>query len=300
MRPFLLCLSLLLAGQAIAQDQKTRLILSASFVNELKNRATVVSRMKVLKITPRSGSQEDGDIHIYGQDDQVGLNTVAEVINAHMDAQKPAVKFFRSKEANQETVSVEGVWRMWCEHGGRVEHRQGVMKNPEDLEHVYEIHPVTRVDNFDLTGSFIACKERNSYTEAKKAFAHYDRLKCSLKRSDDSIYIALSGARYNYARFNIKVPEKIKDGVDCVMWYSDVYDASGAKLPGDSIRIIVVKGTRSYTDLIAKSPGKMITVIGEPRLNLDRIYRILEAQPKKNEYSEYVLPYEMIITAVEE
>jgi hypothetical protein len=277
---------------------QTELVLSKSFVKELKEHAVLTSDLKVLKVTPEYGVQDDGDIHVYGQDTVIGLNVVAEVMNAGEEAQKAAGKLFKNASKEDEVLRVQGVWRIWCEHGRKGIHKQGVTKSPEDLDHVFELHPVTHVDNIDLTGSFITNEEVNSYTEASKAFRHYNKLKCKLKVSSDSIYITLTKSLFNYAKFMIDVPAKVEEHGDFISWYGDVRDSTGTKLPGYDVRMIAVKGTRCYTELLGASKEKMITVIAEPRLNLELISMLANAQQKPSEYISYDLPYEMVITAI--
>lgn len=296
MKQFILFIISVLSLHVFAQ---TEVVLSKSLVGELSSRATLVSHMKVLKITPQYGMQDDGDIHIYGQDTSIGLNTVAEVINAGMEAQKPAVKLFRAAGKQHAVLRVEGVWRIWCEHGKKGIHKEGVLKDPQDLDHVFELHPVMHAGNIDLTGSFIMNNEVNSYTEAGKAFRHYNKLKCKLRSSGDSIHIVLTKSLFNYAKFKISVPLKTEEKADHITWYSEVYDSTGTKLPGDSVRMISVKGTRSYTELLSASPEKIITVIAEPRLNLELILSLLKDSVQPSVFHEAKLPYEMVIVAVE-
>lgn len=276
---------------------QTEIILSKKFVKELTGKATVTSHFKVLKITPESGFQDDGDLHIYGLDKSIGLNAVAELINADLPAQKPAVKLFRDALKENATLEIEGAWRIWCEHGRKGVHQEGMKIDPKDLDHVFEIHPVMKIDTMSLSGSFTLNEKDESYTEAVKAFKHYDKLKCKLSASGDSVHIILGKAMYNYVRFKIKGPAKVTEGSDHISWVGDALDSTGKVVKKD-VMIIAIKGTKCYEELLSVKENKTIDVVGEPRVNLNKVMGILNENANKTVLTEYSLPYEIVLSGI--
>src|SRR4030095_9775874 len=95
---------------------------------------------------------EDGDINISGTAPQIGLASVAEIMNAKDNP--PAVAAVSDAEGT--TMKMVGGWRIWNEHGGGDQtHGKPVSKakntNPV---HVFEIHPLTKVGDIDVKNAF--------------------------------------------------------------------------------------------------------------------------------------------------
>lgn len=139
-------LVVLLLGSASAD---TTLELKNDVIEAFKNRATieVTFAAKFAHSRPKKPSpskpSNDGDIHISGTAPEIGLLTVAEIMNA-VDF-PVTLKHVQSKLGG--TVQMVGVWRIWPEHGGESHHVQGeadandiTNTNPD---HIFEIHPVT-------------------------------------------------------------------------------------------------------------------------------------------------------------
>jgi hypothetical protein len=94
------------------------IILRNSFIEKYKNRATINTDFLVDKAHKKPNApSKDGDLHIAGRpSSQVGLVSVAELMNASLDPQ--SVQAIHDAEALGQKIAFEGVWRIWCEHGG--------------------------------------------------------------------------------------------------------------------------------------------------------------------------------------
>ena len=86
---------------------------------------------------------------------------VAEIMNANEEKDALAVikEFNGNGTRPAKTVKLSGVWRLWCEHpGDEVKFVQGSYKNPifnsTNPDHVFEIHPVTKINDVDVLPEF--------------------------------------------------------------------------------------------------------------------------------------------------
>lgn len=156
----------LMLAWGIASAEAT-LVLKKEFIEKYKNRATievdfsVMYAHKAAKKPSPSKPSNDGDIHIagipraVGQPNEIIMTAVAEIMNAK-DFPKE-LKYIQDKKSESgqgDSVRMVGVWRFWPEHGGESHHSQGLanISAIEDTnpDHIFEIHPLVRIDNFDL------------------------------------------------------------------------------------------------------------------------------------------------------
>src|SRR5438046_9796247 len=87
--------------------------LKKDFIAAYKNRVGIEADMSVDHAGKIHAEKDDGEIHIGGRANQIGLPFVAEIM--HAKSQKAAVKTIRDAEG-QDTIKVKGAWRIWCEH----------------------------------------------------------------------------------------------------------------------------------------------------------------------------------------
>ncbi len=131
---------LVLAGTAAASDIEIRL--RKTFIEKYKNRATIDDTCVIDKAhTKPNAPSKDADLHIAARCKEAALAGVAEIMNAKLET--GALEFVKSTAGTATEVSLRGVWRLWCEHGGSdIVHHQGTAlekftsTNPD---HVYEI-----------------------------------------------------------------------------------------------------------------------------------------------------------------
>src|SRR5579859_2756738 len=108
----LLALAILAYNGLFAQIQIT---LRQGFIDSIKNKVTISTDYIIDKAHPRPNpGSKDGDMHVAGRSEAIGLPIVAEIMNAA--GQAGAMKLVHSEEGKNETVSLTGVWRLWCEH----------------------------------------------------------------------------------------------------------------------------------------------------------------------------------------
>lgn len=115
-------------------------------------------------------------MHIAGRAPQIGLATVAEIMNAK--DQDSAVAFVKSIEGTGNTATFTGAWRLWCEHAGGDPQVQGTPLEPFDTtnpDHVFEIHPMIRLNQISLLKSLIPL-EGFVTKDAERAFTSYEKI----------------------------------------------------------------------------------------------------------------------------
>src|SRR4029434_234158 len=141
---------------AVPGRADTTLELTNEFINAFHNRATIEGAFtpKFAHPKPKTPSpskpSNDGDIHISGTAPEIGLLTVAEIMNA-ADFPK-TLKHVQNNLGG--TIQMIGVWRIWPEHGGESHHVQGEA-DPNDItdtnpDHIFEIRPLTQVGPFSV------------------------------------------------------------------------------------------------------------------------------------------------------
>jgi hypothetical protein len=192
---FLLCVS---------ASADTTLELKNDFIEAFKNRATIEATYSVKfshakPKTPSPGKpSNDGDIHISGTAPEVGLLTVAEIMNAKDFLN--VVKFVHDRAGSNVAIAMTGVWRIWPEHGGDSVHVQGEADPAEitdtNPDHVFEIHPLTKVGSFDVSGTFHPIPGFRT-KDAQSAFQNYEGARSKIVPDGTTTRIRMSQATYH-------------------------------------------------------------------------------------------------------
>lgn len=155
--PAQLVVAALLFAASTFSSAEIQLTLKNSFIDKYKNRTSISDDCIVdhSKGKPNPASS-DGDMHAAVRcPKEIGLPMVAEIMNAkdHGDA----IDLTKTAEADGSKVTIKGAWRIWNEHGGDQVFNQGAKvaaaenTNPD---HVFEIHPIAVLGDFDLRASF--------------------------------------------------------------------------------------------------------------------------------------------------
>src|SRR5690348_6595348 len=76
-------LALLLVG--LAADAQTTIKLKNSFIDEFREKVTIRANFTVDTTSKIHPPSQDGDIHIAGRAPEIGLGSVAEIMNAKME-----------------------------------------------------------------------------------------------------------------------------------------------------------------------------------------------------------------------
>ena len=275
--------------------------LKKDFITEYKNRATIDADDYVIDMAHKQPNPpaKDGDLHIAGRADSIGLPIVAEIMNAKDE--KAAVKRVHALEGTGKTLKVSGAWRLWCEHAGSSKQIQGAPLKPfktTNPPHVFEIHPVTNLGGIDVTGAFRPIKGFQA-KDAHDAFVHYENVRCLIKAQGSTVTLVTHMAGYNYVEFILELnedkPFALKDGfaVQCM-----VRDLEGELLV-HTRRMIFVQGTEPCSRVEGLTKGKRLHVLGLPRIDLALVdWRVANPDYMGEDTLKWNLPYEIIVVGV--
>lgn len=275
------------------------IILRKSFVDSLKNKVTISAAYEIAYAHkyPNAPSK-DGDIHIAGKARGIGLPIVAEVMNAKY--QTSALQIIHQNEGTGKTVNMVGVWRLWCEHAANGEiQEQGaeVTINNTNPPHVFEIHPVLKINEIDLIGSLKPIIGFQ-YKKTDDAFFKYSNTTCKIEDLNDKIKITTNGVGYNYAEFWIELIDDNQLVVDDGRFvYCSVLNQN-QELICNKIRMAFPKGSQAEKKVTKMKKGAIMHVIGIPRIDLALVSYRIEHSSKKPEILNWNLPVEMIIVAI--
>lgn len=282
------------------------LALNQTFVNKIKNKATLVTSLNVdvHPNTPHTvkSSGDDGDIHMAGRDSIFKLPLVAEILNARIE---PLAMQKLKLTSPDQAVNVTGVWRIWFEHPADTNQIQGkpvpaaTTSNPD---HVCEIHPITNFAGVDVLNSFVEITDKNGKAyeayPASKAFPYYDSIEATVQASNTAIMITSVKSKFNYTEFVIELAGKVKDVGDGFLVLAQIFDKDSLDEPVVSgvRRLVFVKGTPAADKLLTLAKGEKLHVLGVPRVNLNEVAAITTKNGKKP--VDVKLPYEMVVAAV--
>lgn len=291
-------LALLLAP--VLSHAELNITLNNSFIEKYKNRTSIDTDFFVDKAHERPNSpKKDGDLHIAGRAQEVGLPVVAEIMNAA--SEKEAVNFIHSVEGTGRAIKMSGAWRIWCEHGGNSNQIQGEKLNPftsSNPDHVFEIHPVSKIGDKEVLGSLRPI-EGFKPKDAHDAFIRYENLKCTLipnpQKKTTTIRTTMAG--YNYVEFIMEIQGEQKVVEDGRMVFASVLDLDEELLVRNR-RMIFVKDSPPEKALRNLKKGDKLHVLGLPRIDLAVVsWRVNHYQEKK-EVLTWRLPYEIIVVGV--
>lgn len=294
----LLALSILAYNGLFAQIQIT---LRQGFIDSIKNRVTLSTDYVIDKAHahPNPGPK-DGDMHVAGRAEAIGLPIVAEIMNAA--GQTAAMNLVHSKEGKDETVSLTGVWRLWCEHAGEDVQVQGeslTQFETTNPPHVFEIHPITKLNNFNLLPSLKPI-DKFTYKKADDALNRYAATRCVIiPNNDNTITIQTNGIGYNYVECVVEIlqdPFEVEDGrfVFCKILTVD------NEVVAQKVRVAFVKNSTPEKTEKKLAIGKSMHIVAIPRIDLALVsFRIDHATDAKfPNILSWNLPFELVAVAV--
>jgi hypothetical protein len=273
--------------------------LKNSFIEKFKNRVTIDADYTVVKAHPKPNSpSKDGDLHAAGQAPEIGLPAVAEVMNARF--QQTALDLIHDSERTGQPIQVSGVWRLWCEHGGDVSFKQfGPFPEPivnTNPAHVFEIHPLLKVGDQELAGSFKPI-DGFTYKDAEQAFLAYEKLKSHIKPGATETTITTTMAGFNYVEFAIQLNEDPTHAIDDGL----TVKAAILNLDGELLvrerRMVFAAGTQPFERVKMLHKGDTMHVVGIPRIDLSLVSYRSSHPTDKPGILDWSLPYEMVIVA---
>lgn len=287
------------AGVPPVEAAQIQITLRRSFIERFKNRVTMATAFTVDKAHERPNpASKDGDLHVAGRAPEVQLPIVAEIMNAASDTE--AVNRIHAAEASGTPISLTGAWRIWCEHGGSDEQRQGARLIPftsSNPPHVFEIHPVTQIDEHPTVTTWVPISGYTPKT-AEDAFERYEDKASRIRiNASNTVTITTSGVGYNYVRFRIvlnRTPRRVQDGH---LALAQVLDLNNELLVRNR-RMAFADGTAPAQRLSVMQVGDTLEVLGIPRINLALLSWRVRNAGSRPEVLTWNLPYEMIIVGV--
>lgn len=293
--------------------------LDNAFIDAYRDRATIETEFKIADLSAVHKPASDGEVHVGGWSYEAGLAGVAEVMNAANLGKKPRLALLAAKNAGQK-VTVTGAWRLWGEHGGTAPQLQAKGTDPHfplpgeypsNPDHVFEVHPVTKVKvGNKVTDATDAVGETPGFTphDAQKAFVQgYELLPCKIIPKNGRTRIVTKSLGFNFTEFIFRLgeapvaltdPAGKPDGHGVI---GSVFDTDGELLVRNR-RVVFLPGTAADEEVKGMKEGGRLRVTGIPRISLKLVHWRLEHKDS-TEYDtpplEWHLPYEMIIVAAD-
>lgn len=266
------------------------------FIEQYKNKVTIDATYTIDAASKVHPPKDDGEIHIAGRAPEIQLPTVAEIMQAK--SEKGPIAKVNALAGTDETISVTGAWRIWCEHAGGGAQVQGAPLEQFDTsnpDHVFEIHPVTKFGDASLLSTFVPTPGYEP-KEAENAFMAYEQVPSTISVDKDTTTVVTRAVGNNFVDFILQVsgePLDVDDGRFLI--------ASALSADGDLVvrnrRMVFVKGTKPYGDVSGLKIGDCLHVIGIPRVDLALVsWRARHAQDRP-EALNWTLPYEIIVVA---
>jgi hypothetical protein len=295
---FITVFALAFCTQAVLAEEI--LELSRAFLEKHKNKLTISATYLVDAAHARPNpASKDGDMHVAGRAAEIGLATVAEIQTAK-DVPN-AVALVRNAEGTGQTLSVQGVWRIWPEHGGDNSHIQQSGPGPQseghgptNPPHVFEIHPVLKIEDQDLSSTL---KPIEGFTpkKADDAFGRYERGTFEISTSGDRVRMRMRMVGYNYVKFLMKVRKRFHREDDGEFLSAAIYDPDDEELLVHDRRVGFVAGTAPDEKQKTVTVGQCFLVLGIPRVDLALVsWRIRHG----GDAVRWGMPYEMIVVGV--
>ncbi|MGH9314840.1 MAG: hypothetical protein ACRD1S_16780 [Vicinamibacterales bacterium] len=295
---------LVLLAVASVPLSAAEVLLRNDWIKAHRNRVTVTADFTVDKAhdypNPVGQGSDDGDMHIAGRAEAIGLPLVLEIVNARIDPFAPVLKRVAAAEAGVQTVPVAGVWRLWFEHPGKKPQQQGahvpIPKN-SNPDHIFELHPATSFDGVSLGPGFVPIKGYTAH-EVKKVFDHYEKRVFKVQMGPVFTSIASTKAVFNYAHFHMVMTSGAKAINGGLVANANVVLPDGTSLVASPRRMVFVGGTQPAAIAAKAKPGDRFEAIGIPRVNLDRVWAM--AKNAAGQAVDVKGAYELIIVGIVE
>jgi hypothetical protein len=203
-------------------------------------------------------------------------------------------------KARGQPLKISGVWRLWPEHAGSALEKQG---NPlpafdtDKPDHVFEVHPVTRISRLELLDSFRPVKGF-SPGGAQRTFGIYEKVSCTLTVKPKAVSIVTQTGLYNDVEFIMEIADDrqlvVRDGRFVI---AAARDLDGGLLV-ERLRMVFANGTPPERAVRLLKRGDRLHVYGIPRLDFAEISRRVRDNGMNPALLTGPLPYEIIVLAV--
>lgn len=307
---FSLLLTLLLLSLSVCSQ--SAITLRRTFIDSFKNIITINSSYDVWFTHHKAKPEkDDGDIHCSGYDKKIGMPVVAEIMNAKEE--QSAIDILITHEGkgavNNSKIGITGVWRLWPEHmGSGVPFFQGmkltkakIKSKTTNPDHVFEIHPMIKIENIDLISSLRNIGPDYEPFESRYVFDKLKKKAFTITSAKKTITFQTSQVGYNYINLWIRIDSlwEVDDGAFAYCTILDsgfdpAADQVDDKTVSKKTRIAFVKDSGPYNQAIQKGVGGFMHILGTPRINLAILSWREWASKKRPEVLNRKLPFEII------
>ena len=286
-------------ADAALDGKNIKIEIARSFVEKYKDTVAISTLMTVDKAMKKPNSRlMDGDLHFAGRAPAIGLPTVAEIANA-ASAQN-AVDLVRRLDGTGRRVKIEGVWRIWAEHAGRAKEEQGEDLDPDSSEnpgHVFEIHPVMKIDDIKLSETFRTIRGFKP-GGARKTFGIYQNVGCKITVKPGVISFVTRKGVDNNVEFILEVVDGRQVRVEGGRFVMAAARDLDGDLLVDRLRMVFADDTPPERAVRRLRRGGRLHVYGLPRISLSEIWRRVKDAARDPSLLDRPLPYEIIIQGI--
>ncbi len=275
-----------------------RFTLNRSFIEAYKDRVLIETNFTVDDASDPSPKLFDGDLHFSGRAPEIGLRVVGEMVNA-AEADS-AVALVKRAAKSHRPLPLTGAWRLWPEHALGAPEAQGRPVPPLDNpfpDHVFEIHPVTKMGSLSLLEAFHPV-EGYRPGAAKRTFAIYQEAKLTLRVAPTTVTLDTPPSLYNDVHFLMEVsglPQQVVPDGRFVT--ATALDLDGNLLV-EGLRMVFVKGTAPERLVSRAKPGARLHIWGLPRVSFAEVSRRVRVAGNNPAPVEGPLPYEIVVIGV--
>lgn len=274
-----------------------RFTLNRSFVETYKDRITIETNFTVDDASDPSPNLFDGDLHFSGRAPEIGLRVVGEMVNAAES--ESAVALVQRAAKSRRPLPLVGVWRLWPEHALGAPEVQGRPMSPLENpfpDHVFEIHPVTRVGDLSLLDTFHPV-EGYRPGAAKRTFGLYRDAELTLRVAPTTVTLDTPPSLYNDVHFLMELtgqPVVVEGGRFVI---ASALDTEGNLLV-EGLRMVFIEGTAPERLTREARAGTRFHVWGLPRLSFAEVSRRIREAGNDPDPRTGPLPYELMILGV--
>ncbi|HMC84678.1 MAG TPA: hypothetical protein VKI61_04105, partial [Chitinophagaceae bacterium] len=165
--------------------------------------------------------------------------------------------------------------------------------------HVFEIHPITHLKNFDLLPSLKPITGF-TYKKADDALLRYAATRCQIiVNNDNTVTIQTNGVGYNYVECKIEVLQAPFEADDGRFIFCKVLTLDD-EIVAQKIRIVFVKNSKPEKKVKTLRIGQTMHIIAIPRIDLALVsFRMSHSNdPKFPNILSWNLPFELVAVAL--
>lgn len=284
---------------AMFSSKEIEIEINKSFIERYKDRVSIATTFTVDKAMLKPIARIlDGDFHMSGRAPEIALPAVAEIANGAMA--KNATALVHGVEGTGKPLKISGVWRIWPEHGGGAKQDQGeplVAMTSDNPSHVFEIHPVTRINDVEVLDTFIPV-EGFLPGDAQACFEIYEKTDCALTVKPTAVSMVTRKGLRNDVEFIMEIAADRQIEVTGGRFvFASVSDLKGNLLV-KRLRMVFAKDTPPERAVKGLKRGNRLHVYGIPRVDFSEISRRAQGSQANPALLVKPLPYEIIICGV--